>query len=117
MQSYSHIDIAQINLISDGNKELISDLVLMFENQIPIFAKQLDELYASNDFLALGKLAHKIKGSVSIVGITLLANSMKKLEYIAKEGVSQEKYPMLIDEFKTISLKALNELKNYIENN
>lgn len=116
MQSYLYIDIAQINLISDGSKELISDLALMFKSQAPAFAKQFDELYSSKDFLALGKLAHKVKGSVSTIGITKLIESMEQLERIAKKGVNKEKYPALIDEFKTVSQKALNELNHYLEN-
>ncbi|MDD2196046.1 MAG: Hpt domain-containing protein [Bacteroidales bacterium] len=116
MQSYSYIDIDQINLISDGNKELVSDLALMFTNQAPAFAKQFDELYSSKDFLALSKLAHKVKGSVSTIGITRLVESMKELELIAKEGINEEKYSVLIDEFKVVSQKALNELNHYLEN-
>ncbi|HCY00798.1 MAG TPA: hypothetical protein DG754_11715 [Bacteroidales bacterium] len=117
MQSYSYIDIDQINLISDGSKELVSDLALIFKNQAPAFARQFDELYFSKNFLALSKLAHKVKGSVSTIGITRLVESMKELEHIAKEGVSKEKYSVLIDEFKTVSQKALNELNHYLENN
>ncbi|HPF94380.1 MAG TPA: Hpt domain-containing protein [Tenuifilaceae bacterium] len=116
MQSYLYIDIEQINLVSDGNKELVSDLISMFKTQAVSFASELDKLYSIKDFVALGKLAHKIKGSVSTIGITNLAASMKELETIAKEGTNQEKCPILISEFKTVSQKALHELDHFIKN-
>lgn len=115
MQTYKHINIDLINEVAAGSKELIKDLAEMFFNQAPRFAKQLDELYSSKNYLELGKLAHKIKGSVSTLGITELASNMKELEYIAKQGIKEEIYPELINSYKEISTKAIEELKDLIK--
>ena len=100
--------------ISEGNQDLACDLIEMFIKQIPIFAEQLDTLYSKGDYILLGKLAHKIKSSVAMMGISELATDMKTLEYIAKEGKDVEKYPIYISKFKTISSEAVNELNDIL---
>ncbi len=114
MAIYKYVSWDVINEVSDGNEELIFDLVNMFFKQIPIYSEQLNTLYTSNDFNALGKLAHKIKGSVSLLGIAELAKAMKELEVLTIEGREQHKYPQYIELFNTISEKATVELNDIL---
>jgi len=100
--------------ISEGNQDLACDLIEMFIKQVPIFSEQLDSLYRNGDFVLLGKLAHKIKSSVAMMGITELASDMKTLEFIAREGKEIEKYPDYISKFKTISNEAIIELNDIL---
>lgn len=115
MGYYKHINTDLINEVAAGSSELINDLAQMFFKQAPVFASQLDELYNSKSFMELGKLAHKIKGSVSTLGMTELASNMKELENIAKQGINQELYPDLINSYKEISSKAIEELKDLLK--
>ncbi|PKP37037.1 MAG: hypothetical protein CVT98_06645 [Bacteroidetes bacterium HGW-Bacteroidetes-15] len=115
MEHYKHINVELLNEVVDGSKELIRDLAEMFFNQAPIFSLQLDELNSKKDFVALGKLAHKIKGSVSTLGMDKIASKMKELETIAKQGLDQEKYPELIQYFKTTSKDAMVELNDLLK--
>jgi HPt (histidine-containing phosphotransfer) domain-containing protein len=114
MDSYKHVNIDQLNEMTEGSNELIHDLIYMFMKQVPIFSEQLDTLYHKGEYLELGKLAHKIKGSVSTMGIADLANNMKELETLAKGSQHAEKYPELINKYKTISAEAIEELKDII---
>jgi len=114
MEGYKLVNIDQLNEMAEGSNELIHDLINMFFKQVPVFSEELDELYKKGDFLALGKLAHKIKGSVSMMGITELADYMKELESLAKENTQVEKYPELIKKYNTISAEAVEELKDII---
>lgn len=114
MTTYKYVSWDLINEVSDGNEELIFDLVNMFYKQIPIYSEQLNALYTSKDFIALGKLAHKIKGSVSLLGITDLVKGMKELEGLALEGREQHRYPEYIEMFNTICEKATIELNDIL---
>lgn len=114
MNDYKFVSLDQINELTDGSPELIHDLISMFLKQVPVFAEQLDTLYKNGEYIALGKLAHKIKGSVSILGISELASYMKELENLACENSQAEKYPELILKYKTISTEAVKELKDII---
>ena len=114
MESYRFVDYNQLQEMADGSSQLINDLITMFFKQVPVFSEQLDSLYQAGDFISLGKLAHKIKGSASMMGITELAGYMKELEYLAKDSLQVEKYPELINKYKTISAEAVEELKDIV---
>lgn len=117
MHKYNHIDIEQLEMVSDGDFELLSNLVMMFKTQSVAYAQQLQQLLDSKDFYALGKLAHKIKGSVSTVGITPLIEIMKNLEHKVENGVIERECQELIDQYNSISQLALEELNHYVKNN
>jgi len=102
--------------MSDGSNELIRDLIKMFIKQVPVFTEQLDGYYKSGDFYSLGKLAHKIKSSVAMMGINELTTDMKTLENIAEDGKDKERYPLLISNFKAISSEAIIELNTILIN-
>jgi len=114
MENFKHINLDYLNEISEGSQDLACDLIEMFIKQVPIFTEQLDSLYNSGDYILLGKLAHKIKSSVAMMGISELATDMKTLENITKEGKEVEKYPAYISRFKVISSEAVNELNDIL---
>ena len=58
----------------------------------------------------MGKLAHKIKSSVAMMGIKELTTDMKTLECIAIEGKNKQQLTTLISKFKVISSEAIIEL-------
>jgi len=114
MKNFKHINMDYLNEMSDGSSELVRDLINMFIKQVPIFSEQLDICYQNRDYISLGKLAHKIKSSVAMMGIMELTSDMKTLEGIAKDGVDVEKYPTYISKFKIISSEAIIELNNIL---
>lgn len=114
MNSYKHIDTDLLKEVADGNNELIFDLVDMYIEQAPKFSEQLENLLEKEDYQALGKLAHKIKGSLSTIGITTLAQEMKELEQIAKANKATEQYSSYVNRYKAISKEAILELKEIL---
>lgn len=116
MEKFKHINLGYLNEISEGSDDLKRDLISMFIQQVPVFSDQLDSLYQNGDYYSLGKLAHKIKSSVAMMGINDLSTDMKILENIAVEGKDQEKYPLFIAKFKTVSTEAIKELNTILIN-
>lgn len=114
MENFKHVNLDYLNEMSEGSDDLIRDLINMFIKQVPVFSEQLDSYYKSGDYLSLGKLAHKIKSSVAMMGINELTVDMKTLERIAKEGKEKEKYPVFISKFNTISNEAIVELNRIL---
>lgn len=115
VNQFNHIDIAQLELIADGSKQMIIDLTEMFTRQSAIFSNQFEELLLAKDYIALGKLAHKVKGSVSAVSISPLVEAMKLLEKYS-ELENEEECRKHTEIFKTISPQAIDELNRFIEN-
>jgi HPt (histidine-containing phosphotransfer) domain-containing protein len=114
MAGYKYVSWNKINEVTDGNLDLISDMVEIFFQQTPVYSQQLDDLFAKKDYISLSKLAHKIKGTVSLLGINQLVVAMKEFEKNAADGLYPEKYPEYIDLFKNISAKATIELNSII---
>ncbi len=111
---YKYIDIEHLIEISGGNQQLVLDLVNAFIKQVSFFSAQLDIVYSNSDYLSLGKLAHKIKGSALTLGVITIAENMKELEMLAKNGVETQRYPVLIEQFKTLSGETIEELNDFI---
>ena len=116
MQAYKHVNVDLLEEITAGSIDLLASLIEMFENQAPSFHNQLQEHLDRKEFALLAKLAHKIKGSLSTLGIIKLAAKMKTLELAAKNQNIENNVQELINEFKQVSHEAIAEL-NIIHNN
>ena len=115
MSGYKHVNLDVLKEISEGSNDLMRDLIFLFVSQIPVFSEQLDYYYKNEDFVSLGKLAHKIKSSVAMMGISELSSDMKKLENLAQEKKDIHKYPEFIEKFKRISTEAVSELNDILQ--
>ena len=93
----------------------------MMEEMIDLFLLQLAEMYSefkllleNKNWLELSRLAHKIKSSALVMGVEDMANEMKELELLAREGNSIEKYPEYIARFKNMTDLAEAELRTFL---
>lgn len=109
-------DLSYLREMSGGNQDLILEMINIFKNQIEEFSEGLDDYYNNKEFEQLGKLAHKAKSSISIMGLHDLATDLKNLELLAKAGKEPEKYPQIIDKFKSETLEAVHELDQVAKN-
>lgn len=104
-------DLSYLREMSGGNKELVLEMINIFREQVTEFSNEMDKHMASHDYESLGKLAHKAKSSVSIMGLQELATDLKDLENFAREGKKPESYAGIVEKFKQISAIAMQELE------
>ncbi|HJZ41457.1 MAG TPA: Hpt domain-containing protein [Bacteroidales bacterium] len=109
-------DLSYLREMSGGNRELILEMITIFKDQVVEFADEMDAHLRNKEYELLGKLAHKAKSSVSIMGLTNLADSLKSLENDAREGKKPEGYPLIVDLFKKETGEAIKELNVVTEN-
>lgn len=112
---YKLIDLTYLNEISDGSHELIHDLIHLFFVQIPEYQRTLNDLYNKEDWLNLGRAAHKAKSAILMVGMQDLAQELKKLEENTKEKKNIHEYKEIIVKFvrdSNAAIKELQEIKN-----
>jgi HPt (histidine-containing phosphotransfer) domain-containing protein len=105
------IDLSYLREMSGGNKELVLEMISIFNSQVIEFGQTMDQLLASGQFESLGKLAHKAKSSVSILGMEHLAQQLKNLENSTREGKDRDTYAAIVAEFKQETTEAVRELK------
>jgi HPt (histidine-containing phosphotransfer) domain-containing protein len=104
------IDLSYLREMSGGNKDLVLEMISIFNSQVVEFGQTMDQLLTSGQFESLGKLAHKAKSSVSIMGLDQLAVQLKNLENSAREGKDTETYAAIVDAFKHETAEAVREL-------
>lgn len=105
-----NIDLSYLREMSGGNKELVLEMISIFNSQVVEFGQSMDQLLSSGQFELLGKLAHKAKSSVSILGMDHLAQQLKNLENSAREGKNIETYAAIVAAFKQETAEAVREL-------
>jgi HPt (histidine-containing phosphotransfer) domain-containing protein len=104
-----------LKTMSGGNKALMMEMIDIFKEQVVNYRKDLQSLHDEKKWIDLGKLAHKTKSAVSIMGMSDLAADMKTLELKAKEGTDVDTYQGIITKFTELTLIAENELAEYYE--
>ncbi len=110
------IDLSYLKEMSGGDKDLIFEMIDIFKEQVDEFTRDMERYLSDKDFISLGKLAHKAKSSISIMGLHDLSNDLKTLENLAREGQKTEEYPALIEKFKKETNKAVKELDEILQN-
>jgi HPt (histidine-containing phosphotransfer) domain-containing protein len=110
------VDLTYLKNMSNGNKDLILEMIGIFKTQVVEFTQGMDEHFNNKQFELLGRLAHKAKSSISIMGLNDLAIQLKTFEMLAKEGKETEKFPAFIMNFKKETADALEELDEVAKN-
>jgi HPt (histidine-containing phosphotransfer) domain-containing protein len=111
---YKLINTEYLESVSGGDKEIVAELAVLFEEQIAEITRDMRSLLSKGDYSSLGMLAHKAKSSVAIMGMKDLASMLKNFELEGKEGKNKESYESYINRYENESKQALVELKNYI---
>ncbi len=110
------IDLSYLKEMSEGNVELMIEMIGIFKEQVLEFSNDMDRLLEKKEYVELGKLAHKAKSSISIMGMGPLAKKLKEFELLAKSHQDIEVYPEFISIFKRDTQIALNDLKVVLSN-
>jgi HPt (histidine-containing phosphotransfer) domain-containing protein len=109
-------DLTYLREMSGGNKELVKEMISIFNTQVKEFSQDMDNHLAKKEYDLLGKLAHKAKSSISIMGLDNLAKELKNLENLAREGKEKDKYQGIISLFKQETKIAVEELNAVLQN-
>jgi HPt (histidine-containing phosphotransfer) domain-containing protein len=107
-------DLSYLNGMAGGNPDVIKEMVSLFIEQVGEISESMDKALLEKDYSMLGKLSHKAKASVSIMGMNELAQKLKEFELKAAEAKEIELYPAIIDKFKSDCAIAIDELSSHI---
>ena len=110
------IDLSYLREMAGGNKELVLEMITIFKHQVVEFSEGMDQLLRNKEYDSLGKLAHKAKSSVAIMGLEELSKRLKDLELSAREGKKVDSYPRIVAAFKQETAEAVRELDQVIKN-
>ena len=108
-------DLKYLQQMTDNDSASMNEMIELFLNQLAEMRLDIKTLADSENWCELSRLAHKIKSSLLVMGAEQMANDMKELELLAKEGKSVQKYPDYIARFMTMSDSVEVELRTYLE--
>lgn len=100
--------------VSGGEMEIMEEIVAIFRNQIPEFVNEMKSLLKSGNNTELGLLAHKAKGSVTVMGMEETARMLKDFELQAKAGINQNSYHDFISRFEKDAAIVLAEIDHFM---
>ncbi len=104
-------DLTYLTNMAGGNPEIVKEMIQIFIDQAQEYIIEMQKYLDEKDYLSLGRLAHKSKSSVAIMGMNELAADLKTLELLAKEGQEPEKYPKMVENFTIQCETAIIELR------
>jgi len=102
--------------MSGGSPEIVKEMIGIFVEQANEYIKDMQVFLDEKNYLALGKLAHKAKSSISIMGMTDLAADLKTLELLTKDNAEVESYPGFVEKFIALTKTAIEELNEVAAN-
>ncbi len=103
--------------VSGGEIGIISEITTIFSDQVPQFLTSMRDLLSQGNYHELGLLAHKAKGSVSVLGMDETASMLKEFELLAREGKESDRYKEFIDRFEADTTVVISEINDYISKN
>jgi HPt (histidine-containing phosphotransfer) domain-containing protein len=106
-------DLTYLLSMTEENNELILEMIDIFIDQVEEIWIEMQDLFNKKDYDSLGKLAHKAKSSVAILGMEALSKKLKTMELLCQTGKNTEFYQEFINEFKSECTLAINELQDY----
>ncbi len=101
--------------LTKGDKVRISKMVLMFVEQHEEEMEQLKLCVANNDLEALRRLAHSFKSKYMYLGMPTISALALKLEMLGKEAQPTSEIQETMEEFITLSYKAIPELQALLD--
>ncbi len=107
----TELDLTYLESVTDGDNELIQDLLEIFFSQVPEYNEEFKVAFENKDSETLGRIAHKAKSSIAIMGLNDLATQLSKFEAEAGAGVFSENYMEYIKLFETECNDAIRLLK------
>ena len=108
-------DLKYLQQMTDNDSEMMKEMIELFLRQLTEMQAEIELLVANKNWVELSRLAHKIKSSALVMGIEQMANEMKELEFLAKEGKNAEKYPDYIARFNAMTDLTEVELRAYLD--
>ncbi|MDX9902471.1 MAG: Hpt domain-containing protein [Bacteroidales bacterium] len=100
--------------VTGGDPATMEEIAGIFMSQIPEFVAEMNELLENEKYYELGLLAHKAKGSVSVMGMEDTSKMLKEFELLAKAGEQKERYGEFIQKFRDDASTVTAEINDYL---
>lgn len=79
-----NLDLSYLQDVANGSNEFMIDMMEMFLKQTPGYFEQLDQLIKDENWPVVADISHKIKPSLTFMGIESARVSLDEIEHNAR---------------------------------
>lgn len=101
----------KINEMAEGDNDFIISVISVFLEEVPEDLAALESAIASENFEQIGKMAHKIKPNVDLLGMEQTRANAYDLEKLGKTSGSLEEIKMKFPILKKDVQQVISELR------
>lgn len=105
-------NLKQLEDLSGGSNEFVVEIVKVFLSDVPEQLNNLKLSFDKNDFDELTRIAHKLKPSIDLLGITSINKDIRIVEGYSKNGTHISELSNLIVNIQSTLNKTTEELKS-----
>lgn len=104
-------NLNSLNNLSRGDKEFVLRMISIFIEQTSEALVLMQAALTKDNFVELGRIAHKIKPSIEGLGITSILEEIKMLEKMAQEEGDKNVLTLLFEQIQSTLSKVISALK------
>lgn len=104
------IDFTYLNEFTDGDADFIQKMVNLFMQNLPAALEIIQQSNENDDLKVLKAEVHKLKSSISLMGIATASSSIEIIENEIENNPYSQKRKDEVQNFNDICLKAFAEL-------
>jgi PAS domain S-box-containing protein len=112
-KEFESVDLAYLKKVSSNDEQFMSDMVSSFLDSMPRSVAEIRVHTQSGDWSSLAKAVHKIKPSLSLMGLTQTRETAVRIEHDALELVDLDKLAAVSNSLCAQLELAIAELRNH----
>jgi len=111
MNANKLFNLTNLDEMLGGDRQAMLQMVKIFLQATPESLTELNNCFEKNDLEGISKLAHKLKSSIDIFSIVDIKNDIRRMENLARENVSTEEIPDLMEKINKILNEAIEQVR------
>lgn len=108
---YKIVDLSYLNMLADGDPDFINEMITTFIANTPELIDEMKTALGNKEYVEVGRVAHKIKPTITFMGIHSFEDKIKTLEAYGKEASNIDQIEILVKELEETCDAACAELK------
>jgi len=115
MRSSKITDLTYLKEASADNKIFLREMIEIFLKQTPGLIAGLRKASIEKDWAEFRKIIHKLKPSITMMGIHELEADIIKIDNAVKKGIEIEQLPGLLQKFDDVCNRSYEELRGELK--
>ena len=105
-----NLDLSYLQDVANGSKEFMIEMIKLFLDQTPGYFEQLDQLIKDLNWPLVAEISHKIKPTLTFMGIESARANMAEIEQNARNLKNLETIPPAFKLLKDMSVQLFIKL-------